>query len=213
MEGVIDIWCRGQEEGLCISLKNLNGASMGCGFIKNKRAAVELFQVKLSNYGKPFNVKISVYGSQLLQMLKFSRERNGEVSRYLDCKLINSLILVWKEMLVSLTKNNLDSGVNMASCVYKQLERNSFGELEQKSELMEDDVDVLCQGRVIGFCRSYRDLDGASIGCGFIKNRRAAVQLFQVKYNVCGETVYIVMSTIESQLLKMLKASRRRSGK
>jgi hypothetical protein len=56
MEGVLDIWCRGQERGLGQSLENLNGASLGCGFIKNNSATGKLFQVKLSSYGKSFNV-------------------------------------------------------------------------------------------------------------------------------------------------------------
>jgi hypothetical protein len=79
MEGVFDIWCRGQEKGLCQSLENLSGTSMGCGFIKNSRATGELFQIRSSICGKPFNMEISIVDSQLLQMLKFCQNGNGEV--------------------------------------------------------------------------------------------------------------------------------------
>jgi hypothetical protein len=93
-----------------------------------------------------------------------------------------------------------------------ELERSFFGKLEQISELMEGDIDLLCRGQVISFCQSYEDLDGASMGCGFIENRRAAVELFQAGSDFYGKTFNVIMSIVDSQLLEKLKFNRRRNG-
>jgi hypothetical protein len=187
---------------------------MGCGFIKNRREVVELFQVKLSYYGKQFVVIISIHGSQLLKMLKFGQMGNGENSSNLDCDLFNSIMVNWKMKMVSSLMGRTRQRLKVIemSCIFVELERSFFGRLEQISEFMEDNVDVLCRGRVISFCQSYEDLNGASMGCGFIENRRAAVELFQAGSDFYGKTFNVIMSIVDSQLLEKLKFIRRRNG-
>jgi hypothetical protein len=62
-----------------------------------------------------------------------------------------------------------------------QLERSFLKLAEQWSELMEIEIDILCRGREKGLRQSFGDLDETSMDRGFIKNKRAAVELFQVK--------------------------------
>jgi uncharacterized membrane protein len=85
-------------------LENLSGASLGCGFIKNSRATGKLFQVKLSSYGKSFNVIMSSVKSQLLQMLKFCQNGNGEIVIDLDCNILGALMICWDAWLISSLK-------------------------------------------------------------------------------------------------------------
>jgi hypothetical protein len=156
MEGVLDIWCRGQEKGLGQSLENLNGASLGCGFIKNTRATGKLFQIKLSSYGKSFNMIMSSIKSQLLQMLKLCQDGNGDVVINLDCNILGTLMICWDAWLISSLeireRKKVRLIVEKMDCLFIRVRQSFFGELEQESELVMDNFDVLCQGPEIGFC-------------------------------------------------------------
>jgi hypothetical protein len=83
--------------------EGLGGASLGCGFIKNKRAIGELFQIKLSCFGGTFYIATSVMNFQQLEMLKFNRKRNDEGKCWLECSTIDPFCIQVREVMMCLT--------------------------------------------------------------------------------------------------------------
>jgi hypothetical protein len=149
MERKIDILCRGQEKGFCQSFGYLDRTSMGRGFIKNRRAAVELFQVRSSFYGKLFDVVISINNSQLLKLLKFDQREDGESGYLLDYGIFNLCIVNRKFVMISPLKREIscfeDNG--QMGLGQAQRERNFHKLIEQWSGLMEGIIDILCRGQ------------------------------------------------------------------
>jgi hypothetical protein len=146
----------------------------------------------LSIYDKPINIEISIVDSQLLQMLKFCQNGNGEVVTNLYCNNFNLLVIVKdnskcvdSEVLgtVKILSRKKEMECSMEKkirvSIRLQLERSFSMLVKQRTKLMEDMLDSWCRGQEKGLCQSLENLCGTSMGCGFLKAEELPASCFR----------------------------------